>query len=709
MKQIILQKGQIYIDQVPAPLPKKDKLLVRLIKSCISSGTEISGIKNSAEPLWKRAIKHPEKVKKAIDNVKAYGVQDTIDKGKLGINSQFPLGYSASGVVIDNGGSQYFDIGDKVSVGGNQCAFHAEIVSVPVNLATKIPEDLDLEQASVATIGAIALQGVRRLGPTIGETFVIVGMGVLGQITGQLLLANGCNAIAYDLDEERVDLAKTFGMEPVYKSLVADLGGHISCMTDGYGADGVIICASTGSNSVISDSFKMCRKKGRVVIVGDIGLDINREDFYKKEIDLFISTSYGPGRYDYEYEEKGLEYPLPYVRWTENRNMSAFLSLLSNNKIDVKSLIGFRKRIGQAEEAYADLSAGVMLGILEYENDQEIDNKIVLQAEKFDRARLLGVSLIGAGSFAQSNHLPNLIKIKDKFRIQGIAGRTGYKLKEVAERFGASFVSTDFKDIITDDNTDAIVISTRHDSHAQYVIESLRNKKHVFVEKPTVIRPQELVDVMEVCANDENVMLMTAYNRRFSTLMVRIKEIIKKRSGPMMILYKMNAGFLPKDIWVHGEEGGGRNIGEACHIYDLFTFLTGSTFCSVKASSITKTNESYMKNDNFSVIVTFEDGTAATLLYTALGANEVPKERMEIYFDGKVLLMDDYKKLEIKGAKISGISNSRQNKGVQECLEKFCNTIAVGGECPIPLWQQKQAMEIAFEVEKQIMGASYTQ
>ncbi|MDQ7837090.1 MAG: bi-domain-containing oxidoreductase [Thermodesulfobacteriota bacterium] len=688
------------VKDVPAAMLSDGRVLVRLLYSCISSGTELAGIKNSAKPLWKRVVEQPHRV---IHSIKDRGLSNSLSIARSTLEAEFPMGYSAAGRVVGSKGAKGFPEGGLVAVGG-QFANHAELVCVPKNLVVKVPDNLAADLASTVTIGAIALQGIRRLQPTLGETFVVIGLGAIGQIVGQLLKANGCKALGIDTDDDRVNIAASLGMRWAFNSKLLDPVQHTYRLTMGHGADGVVICASTPSDEVISTAFNMCRKKGRVVLIGDIGLNLNRSDFYSKELDFFISTSYGPGRYDTAYEENGMDYPIGYVRWTENRNMSAYLDLLANKSIDVASLISDRKIIDEAPQAYAQLSSGAMMVLLEYPEKKNGAESLVIKnstAEVVKKSKI-GISLIGAGNFALSNHLPNIKRLSDRCILRGVMSRSGHKVLTVSKRYDAAYATTDINEILDDRETDAVIICTRHNLHAEYALLALRAGKHVFVEKPLAVKRKEMEEICAYFNAKENSgqILMAGFNRRFAPFIRRIKEVVEKRTNPLIINYRMNAGYIPSDSWVHGPEGGGRNIGEACHIYDLFTYIVGSKFTSVQAAAISKANGYYLENDNFIATITFEDGSVANLVYTAMGSRDLPKERMEIYVDGMIIELNDYKSVDIHGSKLSGFKKKNQDKGLFDEMHVFCDALISGGHWPIELWEQIQATEIALQVEE---------
>ena len=705
-----MQSGRVSVIEVPVPALEPGTLLVEVAYSSISAGTEIAGVRSGGEPLWKRALKHPDEVSNALAMMREQGIRRIHRMIRAKLSTATALGYSAAGTVMAVGeGVIDFKIGDRVACAGAQCAHHAEVICVPRNLAVKLPNELNLSHASTVTLGSIATQGIRRLNPTLGENIVVLGLGILGQLTAQLLKANGCHVIGIDIDPKRVALAKEAGIKSAFQPSNVEIESHVHRITDGFGVDGVIITASSASDALISQAFNMCRKKGRVVLVGDVGLNINREDIFKKELDFFISSSYGPGRYDSTYEEGGIDYPLPYVRWTENRNMAEYLACIADGRINLELLVSHIVNIDEAEMGYErlKLSTDDLIIVLRYPNSSlsESQRLTFVKNEDFKNSidGVVRFGLVGASSFAKGMHLVNLEKIPKLARLQAVMSRTGLNAKETAKQFGAAYATTNLDQLLSDQEVDALLIATRHNHHASEVLAGLSAGKHVLVEKPLAINRQDLEAISAFYQSNPNgPLLMTGFNRRFSPCIKYINSLLSERSGPMIINYRMNAGHIPMDNWVHGPEGGGRNLGEACHIYDLFTALTGSRVSSVFASALTPSSRFYSKTDNFIATIKFEDGSVASLTYTALGSKAHSKECMDIFVDGKVLLLDDYKLVKVVGSRQKGISLRLPDKGHKEELIKFVDTICKNLIWPIPLWEQLQSADIALQVDEQI-------
>lgn len=708
MKQIIINQGNINVKEVPAPSLEKGKILVKVVNSCISSGTELSGIKSSGIPLWRRAINDPFKavdfVKKTIQN----GISESKNTIENVLQSDMPIGYSNSGYIIAVGdGVSNVKIGDRVACAGAQCAFHSEIVSVPINLFVKIPKNVSFADASTVALGAIALQGVRRVEPTLGEFIVVVGLGILGQLTVQLLKANGCNVAGIDPNTERLEISLSSGLDFAVKD---DVVSNLQKLTNGHGVDAVIITAATSSESVLKQAFQMCRKKARVILVGSVPLNIDRNDIYVKELDFKISTSYGPGRYDEEFEEKGLKYPIGYVRWTETRNMDAYLNLIEKDKLNLKLIKSSVFPIEEANSAYDSLNqlSPPLLTLLKYSDNVLEKPETVYYSNHNSKIKIkdgkLRIALIGAGNYAKNIHLPNLKNFSDKAQLYAVCSRTGYNANEVAKRFNAEYSTTSVEEILSDKNIDAVIITTRHNQHANLALQSLKSGKHVLVEKPLALTQDEIEEIKQFYnETPRGPVLLTGFNRRFSSHIIKLKELLTNRTNPLIINYQMNAGYIPNDSWIHGIEGGGRNKGEACHIYDLFTFLTDAKVIKTSVNSLNPTKNFYKNNDNFIATFSFDDGSIANLLYTSLGHKYFSKEKMDVFFDGKVLSLDDYKKSVLISEKTNSINTKKTDKGQPELLSHFIKAASGQQLWPIELWHQIQATEMAIEVEKQLV------
>jgi predicted dehydrogenase/threonine dehydrogenase-like Zn-dependent dehydrogenase len=706
MKQVLIRGGGVAVEDVPAPEASPRNVLVRVEWSCVSVGTESASVKMSSLPIYRRALKQPEHAKRALEIARSEGLVRTYKRIRGQLSAGLATGYSAAGVVVAVGADvDGFAVGDRVACAGAGIANHAELIDVPVNLAVRVPEAVDLDAASTVTLGAIAMQGVRRAEPALGDTVGVIGLGILGQLTVQLLRAAGCRVLATDLDPDRVALAVAHGAEDASR----DFAARAHALTGGFGADAVIVTAATSSSDPMHHAAQACRRKGRIVIVGDVGLELRRSDLYEKELDVLMSTSYGPGRYDHVYELEGQDYPIGYVRWTENRNMAEYLRLVGEGLVDLAGLPQERYEIDEAEEAYGALGGDhkPMLVLLSYpEHGQAPRRRVDLRAVPA-RPDRIKVALVGAGAFAQGSHLPNLLGLRDSFQLRAVVSRTGATAKAVAARAEAAYATTELREVLDDPDIDLVLIATRHDLHAAQALEALRAGKHVFVEKPLALNEQELAEIETFYEGRSDApMLMTGFNRRFSPAIARARELLAGRATPLVADYRMNAGYIPLDQWVHGPEGGGRNIGEACHVYDVFDALVGDAdVAAVSAHAIRPDGTRLAANDNFVATVSYADGSVCTLTYTALGHRDHPKERLEVFADNTVLTLDDYKSLSTTGSG-RGWRATTQHKGHVEELEALARALREGGAWPISLEEQLRAMRIAFAVEGQIGGTS---
>ena len=715
MKQILIRKGEVVVEEVPAPLGSEGSVLVEVRYSLISVGTEISGVAASGGSLLQKALKQPEKVKNVGNMAKTEGISKTIAKVKGELDSGHPTGYSCAGVVIDAGKNiKDIKIGDRVACAGAGKANHAEIVSVPRNLVVRVPDNLELREAASVTLGSIAMQGVRRANPIFGETVAIIGLGLIGQLTAQILRVAGCRVIGIDLVKSRVELAQKLGMD--YGVVIGedDPVANVLKYTTNIGADATILTAATKSDLPVQQAMEMTRKKGRVVVVGDVGLHLTRQPFYEKEIDFLISCSYGPGRYDEMYEEKGIDYPYAYVRWTENRNMEEYLRMLAEGKVNFKTLISKEYDLIDAPEAYRELKEGEdrPLGVLlRYVSKKataeqgllKVERRVLVNSKPIKEEGIINAAIIGAGGFAQNVHLPNMQKLTNFYNIYAIVTRTGNNAKQAARRFKANYCTTDYQEVLKDDEVDMVLITTRHNLHAKMAVEAAQAGKAIFLEKPMALNNKELNELVKVI-KETQVPFMMGFNRRFAPCAVKAKEIISKRQNPMIINYRVNAGYIPLDHWVHTEEGGGRIIGEACHMFDLFNFFTNSGVESVHVSAISPKTADISSRDNFIATLKYHDGSICTLTYTALGAKELGKEYIEIYVDGTTLVIDDFKVLRVYGSRAKGTKSRTIQKGHLEELEAFAKYVKGNSEMPIPFEQLISATETSFIVDNKMRG-----
>jgi predicted dehydrogenase/threonine dehydrogenase-like Zn-dependent dehydrogenase len=689
MKQVVLGSKGVSLIEVPAPLLEPGNVLVATAYSLISTGTEMSSIDSKSEGMIRKAFKQPEKIQKLLMYLQKQGVQNTVNfiQGKMAVVT--PLGYSCSGIVVQVGeGITDIRPGDLVACAGAGLANHAEYVLVPRNLVVRIPDGVSLRDAASTTIGAIAMQGTRRADLRLGEWAAVIGLGLLGQITVQLLLTAGVRVIGFYLNPQRVEKALALGMNHGFIADQSNSTSTIFQLTQGHGVDAAILTAASKSDQLLQQAMEWTRKKGRVVVVGAVGLGLNRSPFYEKEIDFLISCSYGPGRYDPEYESHSLDYPYAYIRWTENRNMQEYIRLLAEKKLNFSELIEAEYPLENAEKAYTDLSSSQppLAAILSYHetNVEKLSLTRVQLKEPGSRASdKIRVALVGAGSFAQGMHLPNLMKLADTYHLQAVVTRTGTTGRNIGLQFGADYITSDYNDVLQDPDVDMVMICTRHHLHAWQTIQAIEADKAVFLEKPMALSLDE-VEQIETALLKNPVPFMVGFNRRFSPAIRRAKEILAANPGPCMLLYRVNAGYLPREHWTQGPEGGGRLIGEACHMLDVCQFLVGSARLSeANITSLSSTVDHLLASDNFNTSISYTDGSTATLIYTALGAAELPKEYIEIYQAGKVIILEDYKALRVYGANVPGWESNFQDKGHLEELKQFASFIA--GKSPAPI------------------------
>jgi predicted dehydrogenase/threonine dehydrogenase-like Zn-dependent dehydrogenase len=626
------------------------------------------------------------------------------------------VGYSAAGEVVAVGdGIDDLAAGDLVACAGAGQANHAEYINVKRNLVCRLPPECPINVAASATVGAIALQGVRRAGPQLGERIAVIGLGLIGQITCQLLRAAGCDVIGLDLDPVRVDRARALGM--AYGATGPDaMKAVVRDATAGRGADRTLITAATKSSAAVNLAMEITRAKGTVVIVGDVGLKIEREVFYRKEIDLLMSTSYGPGRYDAAYERDGHDYPFAYVRWTENRNMQAYLDLVARGRIDIQPLIDRVITVDEAPLVYrtlADAEGDLPLGVLiRYPDDTRVlpepadSTRVIIRGHRKATGQPLNYALVGVGAFGTGMLVPQMRKRRDRFFLKAVVSRNASQGGNFARENQVEIWTTDLGDVLRDPAIDVVVIATRHDRHAEEVTRALRAGKHVFVEKPLAIDWRTLEQV-ETSYRELSTppLLLVGFNRRFSPSLLAVKDLVKTRRAPLVLEYRLNGGYIPLDHWVHGAEGGGRNIGEACHMYDVFRALTGAPVRAITASAIDPGTLPYRRDDNFSATITYEDGSLAHLMYTALGPKSgLPKERLEIFCDGDAFILDDYKKV-VRASDGSVLWESAEaDKGHAEELARFGDAIASGGESPIPFDEIVETSAVALHVQDVIFG-----
>lgn len=692
MKQVLQNRktGRPFVGEVPVPALLKGRVLVRTVASLISAGTERAAVELVSKGLMQEARQRPDLVKAVVTKVKNEGLLNTFASVRDKMAASQALGYSAAGIVMAVADDvTEFQVGDRVACAGVGFASHAEVLSVPKNLCVRLPENVSFESGAYGTLGAIALQGVRLAEPTLGESVVVIGLGLVGQLTVQLLKANGCRVFGLDLDQSRVALALELGAD---KAIVSseEAAKEIENWTRGYGADAVLITAATDSNQPIELAARVSRLKGRVIVVGMTGMDIPRAPFFSRELKLIISMSYGPGRYDPEYEERGKDYPLPYVRWTENRNIESFLDLISDKRVNVERLTTHRFPIAEADRAYQLISGDLQepnLGVvLNYDPEAAIGRKISLGAaapvRKAEKSVVLGV--IGAGGYVPAMLLPHFKSEGVEFR--SIATASGISAHDVGKKFGFAYAVSSADELFDDANLNLVVIGTRHDTHAELARAALERNKHVFVEKPLALNDQQLQSVLEVAAGS-SAKLMVGFNRRYSPLGQRAKEFFSGRESPLSILYRVNAGRIPKEHWTQNtEEGGGRIVGEVCHFIDLMQYLTGALPVSVFAESISSNSSKIVDADSVFITLRFADGSNGTIAYLSEGDKGLAKERVEIFGAGKVFVLDDFRRTTLyKDGREEQVTLKTQDKGQQAQVRQVCASVLEGGPAPISL------------------------
>ena len=683
MKQLIqsFKTGELGVFDVPVPVCGDNGALVQSSVSLVSAGTEKMLVDFAKKSILQKAKDRPDLVKQVLDKMKKEGVKNTLEKVFTKLDTPIPLGYSLSGKVVEVGKNcEGFNIGDRVACGGAGYANHAEVNYIPQNLMVKIPDNVDDIDASFVTVGSIALQGVRQTSPLLGEKIAVMGLGLIGQLTVQLLKANGCKVIGSDIDPDKLQLAKKLGADEVCHA--GELIKKANEFSDGYGVDAVIITASAMTNQLVADAGEISRMRGRVVIVGLVGMDIPRDIYYKKELTLKLSMSYGPGRYDPNYEEKGIDYPYDLVRFTEQRNFESFLGLISEGKITPKELITHTFDFEEALRAYDLLEGRIKekyLGIvLTYNNDIDIkEHKIIKRTSKPIKQDKVNIGLIGAGNFTKSVILPNLQKV-DGYELVGLCTATGVSANSVGKKYDFKYITTSSEEIFQNSEINSVFVTTRHNEHANAVLNAIKYKKHIFVEKPLCIYEEELEAIKE--AYDGSVIVQVGFNRRFAPLIKKLKKELANSS--MSINYRVNAGIIPKDVWIQDREiGGGRIIGEVCHFIDTCSYLIGSEVEEVIAFDITKSDKSIPDEDNVSILLKYKNGSTATITYFAYGDSSMPKEYIEVFANGVSATLNDFRELIIyKNGKKERTKTANQDKGFVNEFKAFKDAVKNGDE-----------------------------
>ena len=679
MKQIIqdLKSGATILEEVPVPQVKAGYVLIQTTRTLVSLGTERMLVEFGKANLIDKARQQPDKVKQVLDKIKTDGLQPTLEAVFNKLGQPLPLGYCNVGKVMAVGrGVTEFVVGDRVASNGN----HAEYVCIPKNLVAKIPENVTDEEATFTVIGSIGLQGIRLLNPQLGECVVVVGLGLIGLVAAELLKANGCKVIGVDFDQQKVDIAKNKGIYAINPKNGIDPVKYVEEVTGGVGADGVLITASAKGDEVIHQACLMSRKRGRVVLVGVIGLNMRRDDFYKKELSFQVSCSYGAGRYDEEYENKGHDYPLAYVRWTEKRNFETILSAISSKMLDVQPLITEEVELVNYAEIYGDMRKhGSIASILKFPVDSTIE-RVVPVGENRTMVGSGKLGIIGAGNFASATIIPALKKVNAP--IKYIASAQGLTAKVLAKKAQAENATSDYRVMLDDPEINMVIITTRHNLHASMVMEALEAGKRVFVEKPLCLNEEELQNIENAYMKvSDKITLTVGFNRRFSPFAVKMKALVG--GGPKNIVATMNAGYIPPEAWVQDMEvGGGRVIGEACHFIDLCSFLADSKVVAVCMNAL---GENPQENtDNVSILLKYENGTNAVINYFANGSKSYVKERVEVFSQEKVLVLDNWRKLEGFGVKGFSKMTGTMDKGHKRQFALLNERLQKGGEALIP-------------------------
>ena len=744
MRQLLMNMSGVIVARMPRPVVQPGTVLIRVEYSLVSVGTEVAPLRPSSmaapdTPAIERnldrarllnryvraSLRDPRKAARRLSQIVEYRLTRARRTAVAGVGAAAPapvssdlnaqgwgIGYSAAGHVVAVGeGIHDLAMGDLVAAAGAGQANHAEYVNVPRNLVCRVPPGCEVKHAASATVGAIAMQGVRRAAPQLSERVCVIGLGLIGQITVQLLKAAGCRVIGLDTDPDRVKRAVALGLDAgasdadTCKVLVRDL-------TAGFGADRTLMTAATKSHAVINLAMELTRAKGTVVIVGDVGLAVDRAVFYRKEIDLLMSTSYGPGRYDAAYEAEGHDYPYAYVRWTLNRNMQAYLELIARGQMNVEALIDRVVPIDAAPAAYDELAKAdntPPLGVVLHYPDEPAEGepaRVTLRGHRHAPVDRINYALVGAGAFGTGMLVPQMRKRADRYFLRGVVSRTGTQGSNFARDNQVEILTSDLDAVLNDPEFQLVVIATRHHEHADQVVRSLAAGKHVFVEKPLATSWEGLEQVVSaVSTMTAAPMMMVGFNRRFSPALQMLKERLQGRRSPLMIQYRLNAGYIPLDHWVHGTQGGGRNVGEACHMYDVFRFLVGAPARSVDASAIDPRELPYARNDNFAATLSYEDGSVASLMYTALGPKTgLGKEHITVFCDGEAFIVDDFRKLT-KASDGSVLWQSGEpDKGHFEELSRFGDAIAAGAPAPISFEEIVETSAVALQVEDLIYG-----
>lgn len=709
MKQILqnMGTGETSLAKVPTPPCSKAGILIQTTNSLISIGTERMLVEFGKSSILQKARQQPDKVKMVLEKVSTDGLATTLDAVKSKLDQPLPLGYCNVGKVMEVGnGVTEFQIGNRVVTNGP----HASVVSVSRNLSAKIPDDISDEEASFTVLASIGLQGIRLAKPSLGETIVVTGLGLIGLLTVQLLKAQGCRVLGIDFDEDKLALAREFGAETV--SLAKDENPVEAGMvfSRGRGVDGVIITASTKSSDPVSQAARMCRKRGRIILVGVTGLELSRAEFYKKELSFQVSCSYGPGRYDSNYEDKGQDYPIGFVRWTEQRNFEAILDMMSEGRLNVKALISHRFSFDNALQAYETLSddksaLGIILQYPETTKKELIKKVVTLKKDVYFDATKPICGFIGAGNYASRILIPAYKKAGAQ--LHTVVSKGGVSATHHGNKNDFYKATTDAKEVLENNKINTIAIVTQHNTHAEYVIEALKKGKNVFVEKPLALYLEELDTIEQVYheyAEPAGVRLMIGFNRRFAPQIIKMKTLLESIKQPKSFIFSMNAGAIPADTWVQDiDVGGGRIIGEACHYIDLMRHLAGSKIISVQARRMGDHPAIEVTEDKASIMLGFEDGSFGVINYFANGGKVFPKERVEVFAGDAVLQLDNFRKLKGYGWNdFKKMNLIKQDKGQDACTALFIDAIREGKPAPIAFDEIMEGARVSIEIAKQL-------
>jgi predicted dehydrogenase len=689
MKQLLqnMRDGKTVVEDVPTPEARAGTALVQTAASLVSAGTERMAVEFAEKSLVGKARSRPDLAKQVIEKARREGWVNTVQAAFNRLDQPMALGYSSAGTIIELGANmQGFKVGQRVACAGGTYAVHAEYAVVPRNLLVALPDEVDFESAAFATLGAIAMHGFRLGQPQVGERVAVVGLGVLGYLAAQIAAAGGCSVLGIDIDPQRMELAASLGIKAVAR---ADAEAAGAAFTANRGFDVVLICADTASNDPVELAATLARDRARIVATGAVGLNIPRRPYYEKELSFINSRSYGPGRYDASYEEGGTDYPAGYVRWTEGRNLEAVVELMRRGELRVEPLITHRFPIEQAGQAYEVITGKAkqpFLGVLLTYDQTKADRVSRVEFPVVKRqGAAVKLGIIGAGNFANATLLPAIQKAKG-IELVGIASAGGLHAQHTAKKFGFAYASSSPNEIINDPNINTVAVLTRHDTHAELVIQALKAGKNVFVEKPLAIDSTQLSVISRQLKKEGNGLLTIGFNRRFAPLAQRLAEFLAGRGEPMHIHYRVNAGYIPLNHWTQDPlVGGGRIIGEACHFTDFLVFLVGAIPVCVSAQALPDSGK--YREDNVSMTLTFPDGSIGVIDYLANGDKSVAKERVEVFCEGKVAVLDDFRRLvTVKSGQKKQVGGS-QDKGWKDEWVRFEAAIGEGGEPPIPYGQ----------------------